>query len=156
MARFEFEFTSRLSGPPEAVWRWITSLEGISAEMRPWMRMSAPGGIGSILDLEVVPGQRLFRSTLYLLGFLPIDRSDLTLVEIEPGRGFVEQSAMLSMRLWRHERRILDDPGDPAGVLLVDRLTFEPKLGGPLVGWFTRRFFEHRHRVLRARLGSGS
>jgi hypothetical protein len=33
-----------------------------------------------------------------------VDRSDLTFLELEPGRRFLEQSPMLSMKLWRHER----------------------------------------------------
>jgi hypothetical protein len=38
--------------------------------------------------------------------------------------------------------------------ILTDRLTFEPRLLPPLVTWFTRRLFTHRHAVLRRRFGS--
>ena len=49
-------------------------------------------------------GERLFRSWILLFGVLPIDYDDITLVSIEPGRGFHERSSMLSMRVWEHER----------------------------------------------------
>lgn len=99
------------------------------------------------------PGVPLFRSRILLLGLLPIDHSDLTLLELEPGVGFIEQSRMGSMKLRRHERHIVPCPGDPAAVVLVDRLTFQPRRMKPLVDWFIRRVFKHRHDVLRANFG---
>jgi hypothetical protein len=147
-------FESRLDASREAVWLWITSLHGISAELRPLLRMSAPRGVRSLDNLAFMPGRRLFRSRVYLLGLLPIDRSDLTLLELDPGCGFLEQSPMLSMRLWRHERRILDCPGDPDAVLLSDHLSFTPRWLPGLVGWFLQRVFRHRHAVLRSAFGT--
>jgi hypothetical protein len=147
-------FESPLRASREAVWLWITSLEGISAELRPLLRMTAPRGVRSLDNLNFVPGRRLFRSHVWLFGLLPLDRSDLTLLELDLGRGFLEQSPMLSMRLWRHERRILDCPGDPDAVLLSDHLTFTPRWLPGLVGWFLRRVFQHRHAVLRSAFGT--
>jgi ligand-binding SRPBCC domain-containing protein len=154
MATISLRFESKLRAPRAAVWDWITSLQGISAELRPLLRMTAPRGVGSITDLRIEAGRRLFRSRVYLFGALPIDRSDLTLLELEPGQGFLEQSPMLSMRLWRHERRILDCAGDPGAVLLTDQLTFTPRWMPGLVGWFLRQVFRHRHSVLRAHFGT--
>jgi len=142
-------FESTLFAPRERVWEWITSFDGITAEMRPLFRMTVPRGVRTLADVAVTPGSRLFRSWILLFGFLPIDYSDLTLLELERGRGFVEESPMGSMRLWRHERRILD-AADPAAVVLSDRLTFAPRFAPALVRWFIRRAFTHRHAVLRA------
>jgi ligand-binding SRPBCC domain-containing protein len=142
-------FKSELSAPPAKVWRWMTSLKGISTEMWPIMKMTVPAGMTQIDDVSVVPGQRLFRSWVLLFGVLPIDRSDLTLLSIDPGRGFVEESPMLSMSLWRHERWIA---ARETGTVLTDKLTFEPRTLPALTGWFIRKVFEHRHRVLRAQL----
>jgi len=127
-------------------------MDGISRELAPILKMTAPRGVASIADLRVQPGERLFRSWMLLFGILPVDRSDLTLLTIEPGKGFLEQSPMLSMKLWRHERR-LDASGD--GTLLTDRLTFEPRLGSAVTRWFITTVFNHRHRVLRQHLGIG-
>lgn len=146
-------FESRLHAPKERVWEWITSIEGISAEMWPFFRMTVPKGVSSLNDVQVEPGVRMFRSYVFLFGILPIDYSDMTLLELNVGEGFTEQSPMGSMKLWRHERRIAPCPSDPDAVLLVDRLTFQPRMAGRLVGWFIRRVFVHRHEVLRANLG---
>ena len=151
MARFTLSFESELEASPEQAWSWATSMAGILAELRPIARMTAPRGISSILDLDVELGTPLARSWFLLFGFLPLDRSDLTLIELDEGRGFVEQSPMLSMRLWRHERTI-----DPVagGSKIRDRLTFEPRFCSPLVKWFIGVVFRHRHRVLRRELGA--
>ena len=95
----------------------------------------------------------MFRSYIFLFGFLPIDYSDMTLLELNAGGGFVEQSPMGSMKLWRHERQIVPCPSDPGAILLVDQLTFSPRMAKHLVRWFIRHVFIHRHKVLRARLG---
>ena len=146
-------FESKLHVPATRVWEWITSIEGISAEMWPFFRMTTPKGIRSLNDLQIEPGVRMFRSYIFLFGFLPIDYSDMTLVELDPGWGFVEESPMGSMKLWRHERRIVPCPSDPGAVLLVDRLTFRPRIAQRFVGWFIRHVFTHRHKVLRTNLG---
>ena len=146
-------FESKLHAPAERVWEWITSIEGISAEMRPFFRMTTPKGVRSLDDVEIKPGVRMFRSYVFLFGVLPIDYSDMTLVELDPGWGFVEQSPMGSMKLWRHERRIVPCPSDPGAVWLVDQLTFCPRVAQRFVGWFISQVFTHRHKVLRANLG---
>ena len=147
----QIEFRSRLTAPPADVWQWITSFKGISAEMRPLMRMSVPRGVKRLSDIDIVPGQPLFFSWILLFGVLPVDWSKLTLLEIEEGRGFVEASPMGSMRQWRHERRI-EAAGN--GCAIIDRLSFEPRFASPLVAWFVHRFFAHRHAVLRRHLGA--
>jgi ligand-binding SRPBCC domain-containing protein len=147
---YRISFASRLASPPQAVWDWIVSAQGIAAELRPWLFMSAPSGVKSLVDVSVQPGRRLFRSWIFLFGLIPIDYSDLTLQELQPGAGFVEQSPMGSMRLWRHERRL---SVGPEGVLLVDHLTFRPRFARALIAWFIRQVFKHRHRVLVAHFG---
>jgi ligand-binding SRPBCC domain-containing protein len=149
------KFESKLSVPRERIWDWITSKQGIATELWPYLRMSVPKGLRSIVDVDVKPGTPLFRSRVWLFGIVPIDRMDLTLIELDRGHGFVEQSPTQSMSLWRHERRILQHPVEPSAVVLVDRLTFCPRRAGSLVGWFLKRVFEHRHAVLRARFGAG-
>ncbi len=45
-------------------------------------------------------------------------------MKLDEGAGFVEQSPMKSMSLWRHERRIAASAG---GCSVTDRLLFEPR-----------------------------
>ncbi|MGP0170704.1 hypothetical protein ACSVIJ_02370 [Pseudomonas sp. NCHU5208] len=151
---FSLRFESRLRAPRERIWTWITSVEGISREIWPFFRMTAPKGVRSLADVTLQPAMRIFRSHVFLFGVLPIDYSDMTLLELTPGVGFVEQSPMGSMKLWRHERYIAPCPHEPGVCLLVDQLTFQPRMAKHLVAGFIRRVFIHRHQVLRKALGA--
>ncbi len=118
--------------------------------MSPLMRMTAPPGVTNLQALTFEPGKPIYRSWLLLFKFVPFDFSDFTLLEVEAGKGFVEQSTMGSMRLWRHVRRI-----DPSGnaCILTDELTFEPRFAGFLANKIVRVFFNHRHKQLRRHFG---
>lgn len=148
---FDIRLTSRLKSSRDQVWTWITSVAGISEEMRPYFRMTSPEGVRNLADLKVELGASFLRSRVFLFGFIPAGTWDFTLVELEGKSGFVEQSPSTFMTSWRHERRILDDPSDPSSVLLSDHVTFVPKSGRRFVGPFLRHVFEHRHRVLQKR-----
>lgn len=150
VSRIVLTFSSDLTASPERVWEWMTSTSGILKEMAPIMRMTVPRSFEDLATTSVPLGQRLFRSWVLLFGVLPIDRSDLTLLSLDVGKGFVEESPMLTMKLWRHERTIQAVEGRTR---LTDRLTFQPRFMSPLIGWFIRTIFEHRHRVLRKELG---
>jgi ligand-binding SRPBCC domain-containing protein len=147
---------SRLRATRDRVWSWITSVDGISEEMRPYFRMTSPKGVRSLADLKVDLGSPFLRSRVFLFGVIPAGTWDFTLVAMEDRVGFVEQSPSTFMTSWRHERRILDDAGDPASVLLSDHVTFVPKSGRWLLRRFLGHVFEHRHRVLRERFGSAT
>jgi ligand-binding SRPBCC domain-containing protein len=145
-------FESELSASRERVWDWMTSVRGVQTELWPIMKMTAPKSVAKMTDVPIELGKPLFRSWVFLFGVLLIDRSDLTLISLDTGSGFVEESPMLSMKLWRHERRITTR-GDKT--VLTDTLTIEPRFAARLSVWLIRRTFEHRHRVLRERLGPG-
>lgn len=128
--------------------------EGINHELMPIVRMTLPQGLES-LDPEKVPiGTRIGRSWLLLFGFLPFDYDDLTLVKLEPGRGFHERSTMLSQRVWEHERWL--EPHGEDGCLITDRIRFEPRLPflAPVLRPIFRFVFRHRHRRLRKYFGT--
>lgn len=143
-------FESELSAPPGRVWAWMTSVRGVQAELWPIMKMTAPKSMATLTDARVVLGERIFRSWVLLFGVVPIDRSDLTLLGLDAGKGFVEESPMLSMKLWRHERKISLREGR---TVLTDTLTFEPRFAVRFVTWLIRATFEHRHSILRRELG---
>jgi ligand-binding SRPBCC domain-containing protein len=150
MAQEPLVFESRLSVAPADAWRWMTSVEGVSAELAPVLKMTVPRTANTLISEDVALGQRLFYSWVLLFGLLPVDRMELTLSSIDVGRRFVEESPTLTMKQWRHERSLTPTEG---GTVLTDRLTFEAKFGRALVRWFVTRLFEHRHAVLRRRLG---
>jgi hypothetical protein len=152
--RAEFRISTRLPAGAEAVWARAMSAEGINDELGPLLKMTVPRGLGE-LDLTTVEPGRLGRSWILLFGLLPVDYDDLGLERIEPGRGFLERSTMLSQRLWEHERTI--EPRKDGGCTVTDRIAWEPR--PPLPGrWLRPLFgavFRHRHRRLRRHFGAG-
>jgi hypothetical protein len=149
--RGEFRIGSSLRAAPEAVWERVMSAEGINAELGPLLRMTTPRGLES-LDLRALEPGPLGRSWLLLLGLIPFDYDEIGLERIEPGRGFLERSTMLSQRLWEHERTI--EPGGE-GTTIVDRLIWEPRLPlpGRLLVPLIATVFRHRHKQLRRHFG---
>ncbi|WP_232747403.1 hypothetical protein [Ornithinimicrobium sediminis] len=150
------EFRSELPAPAEHVWATVTTLAGVNAELRPLLRMTHPPGWDR-LDPERIPlGQPLFRSRLLLLGVLPIDYDDITIVEFGPGHRFRERSRMLSAKVWEHERQVRPMSTDSCQV--IDRVAYVPRWGplGVALDFVVPRIFGHRHRQLRRMFGSRS
>jgi len=142
-----FEVSSVVPASPAAVWARVSTIEGINHELTPLARMTCPARFVGLDPAHVPLGERLFRSWILLFGILPVDFDDLTLVRVEPGRGFLESSTMLSQRRWIHARIL--EPVD-GGCRVTDRIGFEPRLpvgGGAFLALF-RFFFRHRHRRL--------
>lgn len=144
---WSFEVSSELAADAATVWAHAVSARGVNRELAPLARMTLPRD-GSLFAPDVVLGERLFRSWILLGRFLPVDYDDVTIVELEPGRRFLERSPMLSQRLWEHER-IVEPSG--AGCRVVDRIEHEPKIGllGPVYAAVFKASFRLRHRNLR-------
>jgi ligand-binding SRPBCC domain-containing protein len=153
--------TTRLGAPAAAVWERAATLEGVNAELRPILRMTAPRHLRGATLADLEPGVPAGRSWLLLGGLLPVDYDDLCLTEIDPPRRFLERSRMLSMSSWQHERIV--EPLDGATCSLTDTLSFELRSGLarlPGVGALSQRIvealFRHRHRRLVAMHGSAA
>jgi ligand-binding SRPBCC domain-containing protein len=142
------ERTTRVPAAAPIVWERVTSVEGVNDELRPWLRMTVPRAWrgASIDDLPL--GERVGRSWVLLGGVLPVDYDDLTLVEVEPGRRFLERSPMGSMRSWQHERTV--EPAGDGACEVTDRLEFEPRVqvARRPAAAIVARLFAHRHRRL--------
>ncbi|HEU5252735.1 MAG TPA: hypothetical protein VFU16_05360 [Solirubrobacterales bacterium] len=151
--RAEIAVSSVVDAGCERVWGRVTDPAGINDELRPLLRMTIPRGVEDFGLDDLAPG-RIGRSWILLFGFLPFDYDDLELVRVEPGRGFLERSSMLSMRLWEHERTL--EPVGENRCRVSDRLAWESRL--PLPGaWLrplVRAVFNHRHRRLRRAFAS--
>jgi ligand-binding SRPBCC domain-containing protein len=149
---FSFAIASWLAAPRDAVWAHATSMRGVNQELWPLAQMTHPRdvtSIGAVGDAPVL-GQRLFRSWILAFGVLPIDYDDLTLVELEPGRRFLEHSSMATQREWIHERVLHEAEG---GTILTDAVSFVPRIAwlGPLFQSVFVLAFRLRHRNLRRR-----
>jgi ligand-binding SRPBCC domain-containing protein len=151
-SRGRIETTSVVAATSEEAWSRATSPAGINFELRPWMRMTVPrefkAGLPDNLDIPA----RLGRSWVLVFGFLPVERDDIFVAELEPNHRFRERSTMLSMDLWGHER-VVEREG--AGTRVTDRIAFE--LRWPLrhlpfayavAGAIIAALFRHRHRRL--------
>lgn len=143
-----FEFSSRLAAPAAEVWAHATSMRGVNRELFPLARMTHPAEYSVLEPARVPIGQRAFRSWILAFGIFPIDYDDLTLIELEPGRRFLERSPMLTQREWQHERVIEPAAG---GSMITDRVSFAPRVPwlGPLFLPVFRMAFALRHRNLR-------
>jgi ligand-binding SRPBCC domain-containing protein len=144
------ERRSVVAAPPEDVWQRVVTPEGINDEMRPVMTMSMPRGAESLTVDDIPVGVPIGRAWLRLFGIVPFDYDYLTIIELEPGRRFLEESTMLSMSTWRHERTVTPD-GSRASVV-HDRVSFRMRAGlrlaSPLIANGIGAFFSHRHRRL--------
>ena len=145
-----------VDAPAEQVWARVVTPEGINDELRPWMTMSMPRGAEALTVDNVPVGVPIGRCWLRLFGVLPFDYDLLTIAELERGHGFDEQSTMMSMRRWRHQRTVTPD-GDTKTVVR-DRITFELRTSlrpaTPIVAAGLRALFGHRHRRLQRHFDS--
>lgn len=137
-------FETHLKARPEQVWNSITSLEGLTREMMPLMRLTAPKSFKTLND--IYPSKSNFRCWVLLFGIFPIDHTDLQLKSLEPLKGFVEESNMASMQYWRHERKIVVVSETETSV--IDELSFEPRRFKKIIKFVIQKFFEHRHSKL--------
>lgn len=114
--------------------------------------MTYPEHGESLVPEVLVPGRLLFRSTLLLAGLIPIDWSDLALVEVDPGRRFLERSTMATQRVWEHER-LLEPLAE--GTRITDRLRWEGRFQGAtrMFGLAVPILFRWRHRRLKLIFG---
>ena len=148
---------SIVEAPAARVWDRVVTPEGINDELRPWMTMSMPRGAESLTVDNVPVGEPIGRCWMRLFGVVPFDYDLLTIAELLPGQGFREESTMLSMRRWRHERTVTPEGDDKS--LVHDRLTFQLRVLlrplTPLIGAGIRALFGHRHRRLQRHFRSG-
>lgn len=146
------ETCSRLAVDRERLWAAISTMDGVNAELAPWVRMSVPPPVRGKSLADVPIDEVAFDSWLLAFRFVPFDRHHLRLVEVHPGRGFLERSSSWLQRVWQHERTLESIEG---GTLICDRITVEPNIAAaaPIVRAIVVRLFRHRHARLRARFG---
>lgn len=147
------ERRTRVAASASTVWERVVTPEGIRDELRPVLSMTMPPGLRgrSLADAPEVLGRPLGKAWLLLLGVVPVDYDDMTLVAFEPGRSFHEVSRTLLLPRWEHERTVTPVSDDACEV--HDRLTFEPRLARlpgvrRVVAALVGALFSHRHRRL--------
>lgn len=156
MLRGPIVTASHLDAGVDAVWARVCTFEGVNDEFGGLLRMTAPRRVREAGLGAVQVGERVCRSWLLLLGVIPIDYDDITLVELDPPRGFLERSSMLSNRVWEHRRTLEPAPG--GGTTITDTIRYEPRLPIPhaLLRPVYATVFGLRHRRLRRRFGGSA
>ena len=138
--------SSRVSASVEDVWAHASTMDGVNAELAPFVSMSVPPAFRGVSLDEAPLGRVAFVSVLRLFGVVPFDRHALMLVSVSAPSGFSERSTSALQRRWDHDRTIV---ADGAGALVTDRVTFCPRVGP---AWVVRpvvyALFRHRHRRL--------
>ena len=100
------ERQSVVDAPAEQVWARVVTPEGINDELRPWMT-DVDAARRGIADRRQCADRHADRPRwLRLFGVLPFDYDRLCIAELWPGADFDEESTMMSMRRWRHERSV--------------------------------------------------
>jgi ligand-binding SRPBCC domain-containing protein len=121
----------------------------------PFLKMTLPRSFQGKSVGDVSPGTHIGKSLLVLFGMIPFGYDDITVAQIEFGRMFREESAMIGMRTWIHERTL--EPVDGKTVV-TDAITLIPRLALPGLTRFLAAtlaaFFAHRHRRLRGRFAA--
>lgn len=152
-APYSFAVESRLRASAERVWAHASSWAGVNCELRPLAMLTHPPGRPRLTADLVVSGRPAFRAWVLLFGLLPIDFDDFALTELDEGRGFLEESRLLSASGWQHRRRVT--PAG-AGCVVRDEVEMTPRWRplGPVLAGAYRLAFEYRHRTLRRLFGA--
>ncbi len=142
--------SSQLPLPADLAWARVSTMDGVNAELGPWLKMTVPAYARERSLMDAPIGELSFRSWLLFAGVLPIDRHSLGFELIEAGH-FVEKSSSWLHPLWRHERVVeatATATGD--GCRLTDKLEFCARVGvvGRLDSALVHRVFRHRHQRL--------
>jgi hypothetical protein len=121
---YSFTVSSPLRAPADRVWAHAGSFAGVNRELWPLARMTFPPAMSRLTPEAFPVGWLAFRSWILLFGLVPVEFDDITLEELEPGRGFSEVSRMLNVRQWRH-RRSVTPAGE--GCVVRDEVAFVPR-----------------------------
>jgi hypothetical protein len=148
------EQTSALAVAADELWAAATTIEGISYELAPILRMTVPRGAGDMNIASIPLNEPVGRSWILLGGVVPVDYDLITVTERGPGLRFQERSTMASLKRWNHERTV--EPDGEGRCRVTDRLEFEPRMRGTgrLAAAIVRFLFRHRHTRLARRYGT--
>lgn len=128
MASYSFAIESALRASPERLWDHASSFKEINLELWP-LRMSHPAAVPRLTPEAIPLGRRAFRSWILLFGLIPVEYDDFTIVELEPGRGYIEDHASLNRCLLIFSARIFDssvDAGSPSFLAAPDEPEIRP------------------------------
>ncbi|WP_394780219.1 hypothetical protein [Undibacterium sp.] len=147
----EFTVTSDLA-IDAAAFCAAMSMQTVNWELSPIVRMSAPPQWADCALDQWQTGRVLFKSWIFLFGFIPVDLHAFRLEEITADVGFQESSSSWMNREWRHQRTVVACVG---GCTVTDQVIVDGRV--PFISLLLmpvyRFIFRHRHRRLLHRYG---
>lgn len=149
---FRYDIETEVGTHADQVWAAVTRMDGVNAELHPYVRMTYPKTFADSTIADAPLGETAFGSWLLAFGFLPFDLHALKLDTVGDGR-FVEVSSSWMQKVWRHERHV--EPVGPGRARICDRLDVTPRLAfmEPLARRTVAFLFRHRHRRLKQIFG---
>ena len=150
---FSFRLKTNVAANPNSVWQHMTSIAGVNREFFPLLKMTGSRKYQRLDDHSEMLGKQLFRSWILLFGIVPVEYDDLCIIELVPGKKFVEASSMLMQKKWRHERSIEALPD--FGSTIEDHICFEARFPilAPISYPIILALFKYRHFRLQQILG---
>jgi hypothetical protein len=146
------EVASRLAVDREQLWATISTMDGVNAELSPWLRMSVPvevrgkslAACASVRSRSRVGCWRW--GSCRSIAIACVWSSSSADADSSSARAHGCSEFGSTSAPWRRS---------PAAPEIRDRVTFEPRirLFAPLVRAVVTRLFQHRHARLRARFG---
>ena len=148
MEDFSFSIESLINADKKTVWRHVTQMKNVNAELKPFARMTYPKDRSEIGKQDVPMNETLFRSFVFLFGFIPADIHNLKLEKLESGTAFHENSTTLTHKYRKHTRTLTEQDGK---TLVHDEIHFLPRIYplGHVYLPLIKRIFENRHTNLR-------
>lgn len=148
MTSFLFNIESEINSDKKNVWKHITRMKNVNAELMPFARMTYPKEMSEIGANEVPLKQTLFKSVVLFFGFIPADIHCLSFDKIDYGTAFYENSVTVIHRYWKHTRTVHERNGK---TFVQDEVNFLPRIFpmGYLLLPLIKVIFRNRHKNLK-------
>lgn len=148
MNSFLFNIETEVNSDKKNLWKHITQMKNVNAELMPFARMTYPKEMSEIGANEVPLKQTLFKSVVLLFGFIPADIHCLRFDKIDYGIAFYENSVTATHSYWKHTRTINERNGK---IFLRDEVNFLPRFYpiGYLLLPLIKTIFKNRHKNLK-------
>lgn len=149
MKDFTFFIESEVNAVKDVLWKHVTQMKNVNAELMPFARMTYPQTMSEIGNEQVPLNRVLFKSVIVLFGFLPLDIHYLRIEKLDYGTAFFENSYSWQHHYWKHTRIISERNGK---IFVKDEIHFAPRisfLGNVLLPVY-KLIFRNRHKNLKA------
>lgn len=152
MQDFGFSIETLINADKQTLWKHITQMKNVNAELMPFAKMTYPKDRSEIGNNDVPMNQTLFVSYVFLFGFIPVDIHYLKLDKIDFGSAFYENSTTMTHKYWKHTRTLMEQNGK---TLVRDEVHFSPRFAplGNVMLPLIKRVFENRHKSLSKMFG---